>query len=422
MTRERYERDHDAALERWISDVAPAAVPTRVLEEAFARTMATGQARVYPWERVARRAYRPGRLTSLSLVATAVLLVAALGFGVLGGGSNIGPGPSPTPTATPAPSGSPAGSAVPSAVALVAVPIVPTASVRLVGLLGLATDGNVVWALTATGQVVRIDPATNKAGPGIQLGATTDLYNGIAVDKNGVWATDWDAATLYRVNPTTGKVAAKIPAGEAPKGVLATGSAVWVADTRRGAVLRIDPATNKVVATIMVGPTGTSGPNWLGSGHGSIWVGIPNASSVVRIDPVTNAIQATIAVPAPATPCGSFAITAAAVWIPSCDASATMARIDPATNTVVTTLDLGGRAYTPAVIAGAPWVSLDTSPSVPGLLARVASATNTVDLELSPGSDFGGGGDLVVAAGSAWVIDGGHDRVLRLPLSAFTPG
>ena len=45
----------------------------------------------------------------------------------------------------------------------------------------------------------------------------------------------------------------------------------------------------------------------------------------------------------------------------------------------------------------------------------------TVDLELAPSSSFGGGGDLVVAAGSVWVIDGGNDRVLRLPLSGFPP-
>jgi YVTN family beta-propeller protein len=418
MTRERSGRDLDAAIEAWMSDVAPPAVPVRVLEEAFARTTAARQARVYPWERITRRSDRPRRLTSLTLVATAALIVVALTFGVFGGGSKVGPGPSPTPSPTPTLTAAP--SASPSSRAL--VPVTPEASVGVVGPQGLAADGQVIWVLTSTGQLVRIDPATNTAGPAIQLGATTDLYNGIAVDRNGVWATDWDAKTLYRVDPTTSKVVAKIPVGLAPKGVLATGSAVWVADTHGGAVLRIDPATNKLVATITVGPTGNSGPNWLGSGLGSIWVGIPNASTVVRIDPVTNAIQATITVPAAVTPCGGFAITPTAVWIPSCDGEPTVARIDPATNKVVATVNLGGHAYTPAVIAGAPWVSIDTSPSVPGPIARLASTTNSVDLELSPGIDFGGGGDIVVAGGSVWVIDGGNDRVLRLPLAAFAPG
>ena len=76
----------------------------------------------------------------------------------------------------------------------------------------------------------------------------------------------------------------------------------------------------------------------------------------------------------------------------------------------------------PVVINGAAWVSVDTRPAAPRYLARLSSEQDAVDLALAPGPDFGGGGDLVVAAGSAWVIDGGNDRLLRLPLSGFTPG
>ncbi len=71
------------------------------------------------------------------------------------------------------------------------------------------------------------------------------------------------------------------------------------------------------------------------------------------------------------------------------------------------------------MINGVPWLSIATNP---GTLGRVSSATNTVDLNLAPSATFGGGGDMVVAAGSLWVIDGGNDRVLRLPLTGFPPG
>ena len=80
-----------------------------------------------------------------------------------------------------------------------------------------------------------------------------------------------------------------------------------------------------------------------------------------------------------------------------------------------------GPASAPVVIDGAAWVSLDTRPAIPGYLARLSSEQDAVDFALSPGPDFGGGGDLVVAAGSAWVIDGGNDRILRLPLAGFSP-
>jgi YVTN family beta-propeller protein len=268
--------------------------------------------------------------------------------------------------------------------------------------------------------VARIDPTRNTAGPAIQTGGTTDLYNDISVDKNGVWVTDWDTTTLFRIDPTTSKATA-IEVGPFLKGVLATGSAVWVAATHDGKVYRIDPATNKVVATITVGPTGNSGPNWLGSGFGSIWVSVPNAASVVRIDPVTNTVQATIKTPVEVTPCGSFAFTATDVWTQSCGGQPTMARIDPATNTVAGVIRPAGPVSAPVVIDGAAWVSVDTRPAAPRYLARLSPVQDAVDLALAPGPDFGGGGDLVVAAGSAWVIDGGNDRVLRLPLADFSP-
>ena len=417
MTRERSDLDLGVVLGDWMHDAAPASIPVLVLEEAFARSMTARQVRLYPWERIARRSSRSRGITRLALVATAGLLVAVLAFGALGGGFGIAPVPSPTPSAT-----HPSASSSPSPPALVPVPIVSTASVAVSQPQGLASDGTSVWVLSATGLVQRIDPATNKAGPGTQTGATTDLYNGIAADGQGVWVTDWDAPSVYRLDPVTNKVVAVITAGLAPKGVLATGTAVWVADTHDGKVQRIDPATNKVVATVTVGPTGTSGPNWLASGFGSIWVDIPNNQTVVRIDPITNKVQATIAIPDAATPCGGFAITSTVVWNMPCDGPQVMTRIDPPTNVVVATAKLDGQGNDPAVINGVPWVSIYPGPDGPGLLGRISSATNAVDLELAPGPTFGGGADMVVASGSVWVIDGGNDRVLRLPLTDFPPG
>jgi len=418
MTRRSFDGGIDIALEAWMHGVAPDAVPVGVLEEAFARTMTAPQVRVYPWQRVARRSGRPRRLTLLSLAATAVLLVVALGFGALGGGSVVAPGPSPTPSPTaippspfpPTPSPSP----------FPAIPIVPTASVAVLAPQSLATDGKVVWVLTSTGSVQRIDPATNTATAGAQAGDPKDLVQGISVDANGAWVTEWNKSTLFRVDPVTLELVATIPVGLAAKGVLATGTAVWVADTHDGRVLRLDPATNTVVASVTVGPSGNSGPNWLASGVGSIWVGVPNAFAVVRIDPITNKVQATIHIPVEVAACGGFAFTASNVWMPSCGGRATIARIDPSKNVVAGIPRPDGAPSWPAVIDGAAWVSVDRTPTAPGYLGRLSSEQDALDHRLSPGPTFGGGGDIVVAAGSAWVIDQGNDRILRLPLSDFT--
>jgi streptogramin lyase len=420
MTGRRSDRDLHVAIDSWMHEAAPRSAPVSVLEEAFARTMVARQARVYPWERLVRRSSHPRGLTLLTVAATAILLIAVLGLGVLGGGSGVGPGPraTGTPTPTPVPSESPS----PSPPAVIPIPIVPTANIVVSRPLGIATDGTAVWILTETGLVQRIDPATNLLGPGTQTGATTDLYNDISADRNGVWVTDWGSASLYHLDPATARVVAVIDASPAPKGVIATGSAVWVAATHDGKVLRIDPATNEVVATVVVGPPGTSGPNWLAIGLGSVWVDIPNNQTVVRIDPITNAIQATIDIPRQVPPCGGFAITPTVVWNTTCDGPQAMTRIDPATNVVVTTVSLAGQGYSPAVINGASWVSIDPGPDVPGTLGRISPATNAIDLRLSPGGGFVGGSDMVVAAGSVWVIDNGNGRILRLPLSEFTPG
>ena len=422
MIRQRSDRDIDNALAAWMHDVAPDAAPVLVLEEAFARTMSSPQVRVYPWERLAGRGGRTGTPTRLALAVAAALLVALVAFGSLGGGFGIAPVPrpsaSPSPTATPFFSPFPP---TPSPSPFPATPITPTASVAVTTPQSLATDGKALWMLTSTGAVQRIDTAKNTVGPRIQTGGTTDLYNGISVDANGVWVTDWDSKMLYRVDPTTSKVTA-IPAGLAPKGVLATGSSVWVADTHDGKVFRIDPTTNKIVATVTVGPKGNSGPNWLGSGFDSIWASVPNSASIVRIDPITDTVQATIKVPVEVTPCGSFAFTATDVWTQSCGGQPTMARIDPATNLVAGVIRPAGPASGPVVINGAAWVSLDMRPAIGAYVARLSPEQDAVDFALSPGPDFGGGGDVVVAAGSAWMFDGGHDRILRVPLAGFSPG
>ena len=168
------------------------------------------------------------------------------------------------------------------------------------------------------------------------------------------------------------------------------------------------------MATISVGRAGLSGPNWLAAGLGSVWVGVPNSSSVVRIDEATNAVLARIGTLS-ASPCGGLAVGPVAVWITSCDGGNLLARMDPTTNLAVTTVDLGGRAYTTVLVADAPW----TWPTG-GLLVRIDPATNKLDRAIAPGSGYGpGGGDVVVAAGSMWLMDGANNQVIRLPLSAL---
>ena len=283
----------------------------------------------------------------------------------------------------------------------------------------IVASGQAIWAL-APGRLDRIDPGTNNVADSVTIGATSDLYNGVAANAAAVWATNWTTAKLARVDPVTLKLV-QIAAGSAPKGVLATADGVWVADVHGGSVLPVDQATNEVGTAIIVGPTGSSGPNWLASGLGTIWVGIPNNSTIVRFNPGTGAIAATIEAPAGTIPCGGIAVGLTAGWITSCSSTTSMARIDPTSNKAVATVEMGGYAYNPTLIDDAPWVSVDRGSADNGLLVRIDPATNSIDRVLVPGPAFGGGGDIVVADGSVWVSDGWNNAVLRLPLSAFQP-
>ena len=417
MSDKRTDRDVEAALSAWMDEVAPTRPPTRLLEATFAETMGTHQTRALPWNTVGvgspRRAAAPGRLlVMLVVVALLVALLVAVGLGVGGRRLGVSTVPSATPTVGGAASSGPF--ALPAAVA-----VAPETQIAVGQVQAIVAGGRAIWAL-APGRLDRIDPGTNSIAGSVSIGAKSDLYNGIAVNAGGVWVTNATTAELDRVDPVTLKIV-RIPAGLSPKGVLASDDGVWVADVHGGSVLPVDQATNRLGTAIIVGPTGTSGPNWLGRGLGTLWVDIPNNNTIVRFDPGTGAVEATINAPVGTTPCGGIAVGATAAWIPSCSSATTTTRIDPNSNAPVAIVEVGGYAFNPTLIGDAPWVSVDRGSGDLGLLVRIDPATKAVDRVLAPGATFGGGGDIVVAGGSVWVSDGWNGNVLRLPLAAFQP-
>ena len=418
MSVPRTDQDVERALAAWMGQVAPTRPPVSLLEGTFAATMRTRQSRTFPWTAAVR--IGPGRQVArisaawVLVIVLGALLAAAMSIALVGGGSPFRAPPIPRATPTLAPT------SAPSPTAPAAIAVTPEAAIPVGAPIAMVTSGQEPWVL-AVGRLDVIDTVGNVVAASVPIGATADLYNGLAADAAGVWATNNNTAMLDRVDPVTRTLTAEIPAGLSPKGVLVTADGVWVADVHGGAVLPVDPATNLVGEAIMVGPLGASGPNWLASGLGSIWVDVPNNSTVARINPRTSAIQATIDAPDGFTPCGGFAVDVDAVWVTGCSATASIARIDPTSNTFVATVELGGYGYNPTLIDGAPWVSVDTGDAESGFLARVDPATNSIDRVLTPGPSFGGGGDILVTAGSVWVVDGYNNIVLRLPLEAFGP-
>lgn len=419
MNDRRRDQNIEQSLASWMDGAAPTQAPTRLLEDTFVQTMKTDQVRVYPWDRIAlggRSFDLVGSPMTAALVVLGLVLVMAFALVLAGGGLNASPSPSPSGSTRPIQTATtrPRSTLLPAT----STTITAEATIPVPDLLGWEIDGTQLWGLVP-GSIDRIDLATGTVTDSVPIGLATNLWNGFARNEDGLWATEWETATLYRVDPATLKQVAAIPVGKAPKGILATTDGVWVADTHDGKVLRIDPATNTVAAVIVVGPTGSSGPNWLASGLGSVWVDIPNNGTIVRIDPVTDAIQATLKPPKNFVPCGGIAIGNDAAWVSGCDSSAGVAHLDPGTNLPVAVAALPGHGG-PTLIGDVPWISLDTGDENAGMLVRIDPVTNTIDRVLVPDVPFGGGGGIGVVGNFVWVHDYVHGVLLQFPLSAFS--
>jgi YVTN family beta-propeller protein len=188
------------------------------------------------------------------------------------------------------------------------------------------------------------------------------------------------ADALWRIDPGTGRVLAKIPIGKGPAGVAIGEGSVWVANAKSNTVSRVDPVTNRVVS-IKVG----RGPRDVAVGNGAIWVANGQDGTVSRIDPASNRVVATIRGDGLPT---RIIADDEAVWLAAINVSSANApggrvggveRIDPQRNVVEALIPTQG--YIMNVIAvggGAVWAGADN-----GVLTRIDPATNEVVAEIS---------------------------------------
>jgi DNA-binding beta-propeller fold protein YncE len=129
-----------------------------------------------------------------------------------------------------------------------------------------AADG-VLWVLDASGTVVRIDPATNRAaGRSVRIGASPQS---LAVGGGSLWVANHEAGTVTRIEQASGKFVADIPVPSEPHRVAYGAGAVWVGNWHGISVSRIDPETNRVVGSPI--PIGFRAGN-LVVGTGGVWV------------------------------------------------------------------------------------------------------------------------------------------------------
>jgi virginiamycin B lyase len=63
----------------------------------------------------------------------------------------------------------------------------------------------------------------------------------VALGFGSVWATNYGADTVTRVDAATGAVVATLPTGDDPKGVATGAGAVWIANAADCTLTRLEP-------------------------------------------------------------------------------------------------------------------------------------------------------------------------------------
>jgi hypothetical protein len=273
----------------------------------------------------------------------------------------------------------------------------------------------------------------------------------------GLWVGAWRDRAVVRVDPGSGRVAARFPvAGRGPVGLAVDAATVWVVRPDADEVLRLDPGSGRVVARIPLGPLPFEAapgdrrfqPSLVAVGAGAGWVASARGA-VARVDPVANRVAAVIRL-AHRDP-ADIAVAGRIVWV--AQGGHGLARIDAAGNRLLGPVRLPLRADRVATDGATIWVggrSTDRSLDVPGAVARVDVATGTVrevvptvlQTDLAAGvngvwvseRDGAGGalecirpgstplgigglpalGRLAVGGGAVWAADRGGSSVYRL--------
>ena len=139
-------------------------------------------------------------------------------------------------------------------------------------------DG-VLWVTDySQGRLLRIDPVTGKAlGKEIAVGAGP---NDIAFGGGSIWVNCQNREpAVWRIDPSTGAVQAKVPSTRRPSGIAFGHDRLWICDVDDGSVVGIDPATNKLGPPIRAG----IGLVCIRAAEDGVWATDQIGSAVIRI-------------------------------------------------------------------------------------------------------------------------------------------
>jgi hypothetical protein len=224
----------------------------------------------------------------------------------------------------------------------------------------VAVGGGAVWVLgrdPGIGPAVfRIDPARREVAETIPLDCGRCFPTQIVATDGAVWltvSTDYpDSGEVLRVDPATNEVSGRLSLPGDPRDLVVGEGALWVYSLTHfagggvsgGTIYRVDPETVQVAATLLAGEvppaSGVNTPPVLAEGHGFVWTSRHRGGrftfgssriDIVRIDSQTNEV---VGDPIPLdTLFLPFSTEAGSVWFRGGyeDARPSVSRLDPET-------------------------------------------------------------------------------------------
>jgi streptogramin lyase len=232
----------------------------------------------------------------------------------------------------------------------------------------------------------------------------------IASGYGSLWVAGHDGTTLYRINPKTGRIRARIGEGTNACGPLGIGfGRVWIGHCDTGPTDAVVSArANRLVGRVK----GLA----FGFGFGSAWVDAQqqNPALLNRIDPKNLRVLDRIQVGE-----GAQNVLSVDGFVWSVNADGTLSQINPSSNRLVATTRYGGTGSAYGVVAaGRIWI-LDTGDNHLYKFNPRTRAVTRVRVRLNFSSDFGDpyiavtGRRIWFATHNPRVVAGGVDRLVE---------
>lgn len=163
------------------------------------------------------------------------------------------------------------------------------------GAVALTAGFGSLW-VSGFASVTRVNPATGRVAARIRTPGTGDNSQ-LATGADSLWVTAAGNGVVYRIDPRRDRITATVRLGEPVLGIAYGAGRVWVTQPRHraGRLIVIDPRTDHVTGQpIQVAP-GATGPGAIGVSHDSLWS--TANGSLTRVDPASGPTRSRVPLP-----------------------------------------------------------------------------------------------------------------------------